>query len=194
MIETPETPDAGGKPLVDWDAIRAEAEDVPPIGTPYEKPDHKASRERPRWAGRARTKTQDATSSKSSASRAKPKKTVPNRKGQFVQPITQLYGYIGMGVFVRDQVCGAAIIQAAPQCAEAWDEMAYKNEAVRRVLWAVVQTGDLGKIIAAHLPILVAAMSHHVPVMRDNPAVDAVIHTMGMGPVESEASEDSDAA
>lgn len=92
--------------------------------------------------------------------------TIPNRKGQFVEPVTRFYAMIGAGVAIRDPQCGLAIMQAAPDAAKAWDEIAYKNEAVRRALWALAQTTTFGELFAAHVPILLAVGVHHIPKMR----------------------------
>lgn len=89
------------------------------------------------------------------------KGTVPNRKGQFVKPLTQFYTMVGMATTARDQVCGPAIIEQAEACARSVDELAYNNESVRNVIWALTQTGMLTKVVAAHSPILFAVGMHH---------------------------------
>src|SRR3954471_8603742 len=50
---------------------------------------------------RAREKTPKA---------AKPVVHIPNRKGQFVAPLTKLYGGIGTMVMIGDPICGTAIL------------------------------------------------------------------------------------
>lgn len=90
-------------------------------------------------------------------------KQIPNRKGQFVEPLTQLYAGIGTTVILFDPVCGQAILQSAPKCAESIDELAYRNEAVRRAVFALTQTSAIGAVLVAHLPIIMAVVMHHVP-------------------------------
>lgn len=89
--------------------------------------------------------------------------SIPNRKGQFVEPLTQIYAGIGTAVIMFDPVCGQAILTSATKCAETIDELAYKNEAVRRAVWALTQTSLWGAVIVAHMPIVMAVVMHHVP-------------------------------
>lgn len=106
---------------------------------------------------------------KTTAAKDKPKSPLPpKRKGQFVEPLIQLYGFAGLALLPVDPICGAAIIKAAPACAEALDELAYRNEAVRRVLHTLVSGSAVGAVIAAHIPILIAIARHHVPGVEQN--------------------------
>lgn len=88
---------------------------------------------------------------------------IPNRKGQFVEPLTKMYAAVGTGVIMFDPVCGQAVLMSAQKCAETVDELAYNNEAVRRAVWALCQTSVWGAVIAAHMPIIMAIVMHHVP-------------------------------
>lgn len=65
-----------------------------------------------------------------------------------------------------DPICANAIVQAGPNCAEALDQLAQKNETIRRTLYALLETSAVGMVIAAHTPILVAVMMHHVPAVQ----------------------------
>jgi hypothetical protein len=67
---------------------------------------------------------------------------IPNRKGQFVEPLTKLY-------------------------AETLDQLAYENEAARKAIWMLTQTSTLGMVFVAHMPILMAVLMHHVPRMQE---------------------------
>ena len=87
----------------------------------------------------------------------------PYRKGQFVEPLTQLYGFGSLALMPIDPQCAMTLAKAAPECAKAWDELADQNLAVRRMLQSLTQTGAWGTVIAAHLPVLVAVLSHHYP-------------------------------
>lgn len=93
----------------------------------------------------------------------KPKVVIPNRRGQFIEPLTQLYTTIGLGLYVKDQTCAQAIIENAPKCAESLDDWAYRNKAVRQALYSLTKITDFGAVFAAHMPILLAIAMHHVP-------------------------------
>lgn len=124
-------------------------------------PDHTASRSERRsfasYIAGQKEKTEERT-----RGRRQPKKPVSRaKKGAFTEPLSQMYTMAGMAVFVRDQHCGTAIMEAASGCAEALDELAYRNESVRRALDALVKTSTFGAVIAAHLPIVLAVAGHH---------------------------------
>ncbi len=91
------------------------------------------------------------------------KVTVPNKKGQFVGPLTTLYMGVGGFLMHFDPVCANAVIQSAEPCAILWDELAYQNEAVRRFLWSLTQVSLGSKLFLAHMPIFMAVFMHHVP-------------------------------
>jgi hypothetical protein len=100
---------------------------------------------------------------KTTATRKPPPKRIPNRKGQFVEPLTAMYTGIGMAIFPLDPVCGTAVLKSASKCAESLDALAYKNDAVRRALFALMQTSAVGAVVFAHMPIVLAVILHHVP-------------------------------
>ncbi len=85
------------------------------------------------------------------------------RPGVLVRPLTELYENIGGMIILFDQPCGQAIVASANACAKSLDELARTNVKVRNVLMRLVQTGVLGKLIAAHLPIILAVVAHHFP-------------------------------
>lgn len=178
------------------------AEDIPADVGPFIVPDHTASREKRKGGlfGRRRPRGQTAPDQSARAPRArapKRKPDVPRRKGMFVQPLTNLYTMAGMAFTMRgDITCGTAVIENAENCAKALDELAYNNDAVRRVLWTLVQTSQMGKVWMAHLPILFAISVHHVPRVRD--AVDGMgesfVKTMVQGMAPNMSEEDTEAA
>lgn len=158
----------------DWERIAAEAgeqgfgvpnsaagaDDVPPTPPPDPEPNPRRSRAR-----RTRTGTQDGAGPKT---REKPRpSTPPYREGMFVQPLTELYGFAAMAVIPFDAVCGTAIASSAESCAVALDKMAKTNPAARRMLLAITQSSALGAVIAAHLPIIMAVLLHHVPAAQN---------------------------
>jgi hypothetical protein len=92
---------------------------------------------------------------------------IPNRKGQFVEPLMKMYGTAGAVVMMYDPICGTAVMTSAQKCAETMDELAYQNEAVRRVVWSMTRTSTFGAVIVAHLPIIMAVVMHHVPAAQE---------------------------
>lgn len=105
---------------------------------------------------------------------APPPENVP---GQFVQPLEDVYSTLAMAMFpFKPQVAMAIIGPArepteeelakriepptvAHNCAVAWDEVAQKNESVRRVLKSMTTVGVWGGLFMAHAPILAAVMA-----------------------------------
>lgn len=96
--------------------------------------------------------------------------TVPNmpRKGQLARQITQLYVSLGTFLMPFDQACAGAVINAAPKCGEAMENLARENPAVRKAILAMVETSVWGQVIIAHAPIMLAIAIHHVPAVRNN--------------------------
>jgi predicted nucleic acid-binding Zn ribbon protein len=88
---------------------------------------------------------------------------IPNKKGQFIEPLMKLYGGLGAMVMIADPVCGTAIVSSAQKCAETIDQLAYENESVRRLAWMLTRTSTAGMVIVAHLPIIMAMTMHHIP-------------------------------
>lgn len=91
------------------------------------------------------------------------KPRIPNKKGQFVEPVLALYMGAGAMLMPFDPICGNGLVQAAPECAKYWDELAYQNDAVRRFLHGLTQTSLTTRLFMAHLPILMAVVMHHSP-------------------------------
>lgn len=149
-------------PVIDFSALTAE--DAPPL-TDAIKPDPKASKEPASNTWRKRRAGKD-TDRPTRARTVKAKPAIPNRKGQFIKPLTEIYTTVGMIVYVRDQVCGTAFIESAPRCAETLDDLAHRNEVVRRILHNLVTTSEMGAVLMAHLPIILAVGMHHVPAVK----------------------------
>lgn len=140
------------------------AEDVPLSEIPWQSdaidaPDHKASR-KPLSALISGTKGNESRTSRGSTKKAA---TIPRRKNQFVEPLTQMYVGVGMVLMPFDSVCATAVLESAKTCAEALDDLAYQNDAVRRAIFALTQTSATTAVIVAHMPILLAVAMHHVP-------------------------------
>ena len=173
MTTIPDTPPLDLENLV--------ASDVEP-SEEFGVPDHKAS-DRPKRniAELFASKKVDAPP-KPRANSTRAKKPTPRaKKGQFVEPLTELYVGIGTMLMAVDPVCANAIVVAAPQCAESLDQLAYQNDAVRRALVSLTQTSAVGVVMFAHMPIILAIVMHHVP------AAKSMLGTMVTPPENSEA-------
>jgi len=163
------TPDFSDEPTTEFDFGDALKNDAAPV---FDKP------QRPKW-GVGPKKTATPPAKKAPAARGrKPKVDVPpSKKGEFVDDITMFYTTIGMGVALKDQQCGTAIVQSAPGIAEAWDKLAESNPAVRKALRTLTKSTAIGAVIAAHAPVLMAIGAHHGfgfgPRDRDEETVEA---------------------
>ena len=87
----------------------------------------------------------------------------PKRRGQFKQPLTQMYAGIGTFLAIQDPVCGKAVLESAEKCAETLDDWAYQNPAVRRALASLTETSAVTAVIMAHAPIVMTVLMHHSP-------------------------------
>jgi hypothetical protein len=125
----------------------------------FSAPNVRNGRPRPRLFGEKKTSPRQRT--------VKVKPTIPNRKGQFVEPITRLYVTIGGVIAIRDPHCGRVVVQQSEAAAIALDDLAYTDEFTRRILWALTQTGKYGAVFSAHLPISLAILIHHVPAISE---------------------------
>lgn len=100
----------------------------------------------------------------------KVEKPVPPKppRGSLVRQLTDLYVALGTFVLPFDTVCGTAVINSAPKCAEALEALARDNPAVRRAIMRLVETSAWGMVITAHAPIMLAVAMHHIPAVRDS--------------------------
>lgn len=138
-------PDAAPKP--DHTASADPTPDAPPTDPgnvhPFRRPERKSHR--------------DKGASKGT------REVPPKRAGQLVKPLTTLYTSMGAAVSAFDPACGIAVLDNAEKCAESLDALAQRNEAVRRALFAMLETSAWGGVMAAHMPILVMLAVHHGP-------------------------------
>jgi len=68
--------------------------------------------------------------------------------------LSEYYVYASMALMPFRPATAQAVAQQADDCAEAWMEFAQKNVGARRVLVKILEGGAWGKIVAAHVPIL----------------------------------------
>jgi hypothetical protein len=57
---------------------------------------------------------------------------------------------------------GEAIATQAEDCARCWCELADKNDKIRHMILAVIEGGEWGKLVGAHVPIIMAALPDRV--------------------------------
>lgn len=143
-----------------WEGIVPQ--DVPEDDADFSIPDATASREERRsfLSYLNKPKNEDEKPSRSRPRKRKAPASRP-KKGAFTEPLTEMYGFVGMAIFMRDQHCGTVVMENAEKCAEALDELAYQNESVRRVLDKLTTTSAFGAVVLAHAPIIAAIAAHH---------------------------------
>ena len=157
---------------VDLSALTAEdaeplAPTVPELAPDIVTPDHKASKDkRASWGPFKSTDKDQPTTERQR--RAPREKVIPKpRKGALVEPLSNMYGSIGLLLMPFDPNCASAVVANAQACAESLDQLAQTNPAARKVLIALTQTSSWGTVIAAHAPILLAIAMHHNSKARD---------------------------
>lgn len=128
--------------------------DSPPIEP---KPDFRASQDAP--TARLRRSLGSGKGREPREPRKPREPVAKQRPGFFVKPIEQMYGMLAMAAMMKAPNTAAVIMKQAHDCAVAWDQLAQKNEAIRRMLMAITQTSDWGLIVVAHMPILFTAMN-----------------------------------
>jgi hypothetical protein len=115
----------------------------------------------------------------------KPRKVVPNKPGQFIEPLTDMYTGIAMVLMPFKPAVSMTImspvheptdevpnpITVAENCARAWDEAAQRSERVRLMLDGFLTVGVWGAVLTAHIPILLAA----APSMNPATAMEAML-------------------
>lgn len=94
----------------------------------------------------------------------------------FAPAVEKMYGTIALAVMPLDMELASAIMTVAPEAAAAWDELARRNDAVRRILVAMMQTTAAGALFAAHMPIILLFVQR---AMGDNPRVSMLAGLLG---------------
>ncbi len=116
----------------------------------------------------------------------KPLPRIPNNG--FAPGIEKMYLTIAMGVMPLDMELGVAIANIAEDAAKAWDELARRNDTVRRIIVAMMETTAVGAVFAAHMPIMLLVMGR---VMKGDPRV-SMIGDMLAREAEAHANKDTD--
>lgn len=79
--------------------------------------------------------------------------------GVIADGIGGLYTFIGMGISPMRPQTGMAIVANSADLGKAWEAAAAQNPAIRKALLAIMQTSTVGVLVAAHVPIVIAAMN-----------------------------------
>lgn len=137
------------------------AENTDPITSEFVAPNVKGTQ--PKWWERAPKRGKQAAAKK--APKQERVKTLP--RGGLKGPLTQLYTGVGMSLMPFDPACGRIVIENAEKCAEALDELAKTNTAVRNFLVSLCTTSAWGAVLMAHAPIVMAIAMHHVPALKN---------------------------
>jgi hypothetical protein len=87
--------------------------------------------------------------------------------GRYYAKLKGFYATLGMGIFAVDHHCGSAILTSADETALAMDKLARENRNVAKIVDFMLRTGAFGEVLAAHMPILIAVLSHHAPGFKD---------------------------
>lgn len=121
-------------------------------------PNHKATKERPRIFERSERKSNPA-----GPRTIKARDSIPNKPGQFVEPLQKMYAGLAFTLMPFDQEAAMVIMDNAEKCAVSLDEAAQKNESLRRILKSMTSVGVWGAVIAAHAPIAMVLLKNHTP-------------------------------
>lgn len=99
----------------------------------------------------------------------KPASTLPasDKPGKIAKWVTTQYRRIGTILKPVDPMCGESVIRAAEAAGLAWERLARENKMVRDVINRLMQTTVTTELLMAHLPIMIAVLTHHVPAFRE---------------------------
>lgn len=81
------------------------------------------------------------------------------------EPLGDMYRFAGMGLAMVDQPCGLALAQNADTLGASWVELAKTSPSFRRFLARAQQASGWGTVVAAHIPLAMAVIGHHMPEM-----------------------------
>lgn len=168
--------------------------DVPPL--PEDAPNFTASQDGPadapltdelprrrRLPGSGGLGSGKRTQQKAEKPPKEPRPNIPMPPGPrgFAPAIEKAYRNLSLAVTPWDVDLGAALDQVAPEAADAWNELAKRNQAVRRFIVAITETTAWGAVVAAHSPIIGLMFAR---MMGDKPRVSMVGLLMGQQEAE----------
>lgn len=136
---------------------------IPAPDAVFDAPDHKASRTVPPGVKKALGKL---------GTNKKPRGGPRQLTAEDINRVEEYYDMLAWAMVIYKPAVADAIqdtvsigsdddkrqITRARYCAEAWGDLAKENDAVRRVVLMLVETGVWSKVFMANLPILVAAL------------------------------------
>lgn len=179
------SPDNDFPPPLDLSTLTATAVEPPPHVVPNHRAGDPSTPEpKPRNGGlRAFIDGKRETKARN-VKPSRPKKSVPNIPGQFIEPLTDLYnGLAFVAMPFKPSVSMALLapskkptednptpLTVAENCAKAWDEAAQRSESVRRFLDSMMTASVWGGLIAAHIPLAAALLEGSSLAEKMNPA------------------------
>lgn len=90
------------------------------------------------------------------------------RTPKLQKSLESFYLMLGTGIFPFDNQVGVVVMESAPNCASALNDLADKNPRLRKQLESLLSAGAYGAVISAHLPIAVIIATKYVPSLREN--------------------------
>lgn len=146
--------------------------------------------------GRGRGRPRKSPSSTATSLKTEAPETPMPRPGVLRDAVAELYGFAGFGLMPFRPQTAQTMMASAKSCGEAWEAAAAANPQIRAMLLSLTKTSTYGVLIAAHAPIVMAAIAEQrerkvakdgepVPV-GDRPEADgraAYSSASAMGPV-----------
>lgn len=83
------------------------------------------------------------------------------RAGVIAKGVGKFYTMLGLGIGVLCMPCGTPWVENSDAAGEAWEELARKNPKVRAALLKALEVGDIGALVAVHLPMMTQVIFHH---------------------------------
>lgn len=90
--------------------------------------------------------------------------------------LERTFGFVGVFVFARDQVCGTAILEGAEQLAKSLRVLAEQNKSVRRVLERLISGGAWSGVALAGANIAIPILQHHGLIPSSKPVEPTPLH------------------
>jgi hypothetical protein len=90
----------------------------------------------------------------------------PEKPGPIARWVASRYRWIGGLLSVADPQCGNAMVMCADAAGLAWQRMAKQNRQIRDIINRLMTSSATAELLMAHLPLLLAVLTHHVPAFR----------------------------
>lgn len=79
-----------------------------------------------------------------------------------IEKLAEVYRTAAFAVTLFHPRLGSAVSLQAEACAESWRGVAEENDRVRRAILALIEGGQWGSVVVAHLPLIIAALPESV--------------------------------